>query len=1289
MRISSFYIKGFGIFADVSVEGLGPGLNVFVGDNEAGKSTCLAFFRSMLFGFLDRRSRENLYDFKTGRGLGGRIAFAHPQEGAFTLLRDNGPSGGKVLLEFEDGRRGGAADLARITHGMDRNSYSNVWAVGLTELMTIKNLTGDDVKGALLGAGMGAAVNAVPRARQEVKKQTEALFAKRGSKARINQLLQQLEQVDASIDKAFSQSGQYRQLKEESFSLAGQIEAARQEKTAVKASLFNCEQLLSLWDDWILWGEAVASLEKLAHLPKDFPQDALSRFEAVNAGLEKAGAQKKENQAQLGQKTIELMQCKPDGLLLEKEGAVFALAQRAKTHEQNLIDIEENQNSIDAKEDSLKEVLVSLGPGWTEERAAKTDRSLFAHQQIASHEEALSKACRQADLAAQTFSAANAGLEKARWERISLEGHIKNLPAPEQDFDESACERLLRGQGRFIDLSKRIPALEKQQSALAAQLEQAARQVSASFWPDDLVSLDPSGQAQIRAVHIEKELDRSASALETAGELLEKAQAHLAAKQNQLEEKARLLEEQKAQGTWDSQQIEQARSRLNEARPLVAQLDAARLGLKGSAPGSDRPARLAALAWLAVGAVSAGSILSLWAMLADLGAFALVAGIALAGAGIFGLALRQVRLGKARAQKAHIADLEKTLTGILGRPGPFDQEQMSRLEQEIFNAGQNLAQWQRLEAAHEYACQDAQGCKDELEIARKRLERAKEQEQKAADEWRALCAGLKLPSIAPHELRIVFTESAFARDKNRSLKRIAQELDEARDWLAVYLADAKKLGVFDDRPDPVDVSNLASHELEALARVLERFLEKAKQAKDAARQRDGAAKDLDKAVMQEEQAGRVLEKSRQESQDAAVALEEARKAWDKWLEERHLPKGLDFAGARQALLHMENAARLKNEISSLKAARAARQEAVAAFEKEAKSLFEALGILLDADNPLSQSVIDLGQRAKQNSMNAVRAAGLVSQMEQLKAQAEHLADEIDKLASRKKELFNAAGAENEEDFRQLCEQKKRQEHWEAERDRASLSMKKLAGTPLLDPFFKALGQATKEALFLEIDKAKAAIDELDRRIELFRNSKADADAQMKELAKTGNLGVLLGEREAVKEEIRLMAQKWAKYAVCGFLVDEAAKSFEKEHQPQVLKDAGRYFASVTRGRYRGVLAPVGENLVEALGADSQRKTAEVLSRGTAEQLYLCLRLAYIKNGPKTGLPVIMDDVLANFDPGRAAAFVNVLCDFASENQVLFFTCHPKTARLFAEIAPQTPFFGMDGQGIAPASSWPI
>ena len=75
---------------------------------------------------------------------------------------------------------------------------------------------------------------------------------------------------------------------------------------------------------------------------------------------------------------------------------------------------------------------------------------------------------------------------------------------------------------------------------------------------------------------------------------------------------------------------------------------------------------------------------------------------------------------------------------------------------------------------------------------------------------------------------------------------------------------------------------------------------------------------------------------------------------------------------------------------------------------------------------------------------------------------------------------------------------------------------------------------------------------------------------------------------------------------------------------------------------------------------------EVLSHGTREQLFLSLRLALVSLFARRGvaLPMVLDDVLVNFDHERATASVDVLIDFAEHgHQLLMFTCHEHLARL--------------------------
>ena len=56
MRIDGWHADGFGILKDFERADLEPGVTVLLGENEAGKSTLLAFVRAMLFGFPGART---------------------------------------------------------------------------------------------------------------------------------------------------------------------------------------------------------------------------------------------------------------------------------------------------------------------------------------------------------------------------------------------------------------------------------------------------------------------------------------------------------------------------------------------------------------------------------------------------------------------------------------------------------------------------------------------------------------------------------------------------------------------------------------------------------------------------------------------------------------------------------------------------------------------------------------------------------------------------------------------------------------------------------------------------------------------------------------------------------------------------------------------------------------------------------------------------------------------------------------------------------------------------------
>ncbi len=204
-----------------------------------------------------------------------------------------------------------------------------------------------------------------------------------------------------------------------------------------------------------------------------------------------------------------------------------------------------------------------------------------------------------------------------------------------------------------------------------------------------------------------------------------------------------------------------------------------------------------------------------------------------------------------------------------------------------------------------------------------------------------------------------------------------------------------------------------------------------------------------------------------------------------------------------------------------------------------------------------------------------------------------------------------------------------------------------------------------------------ALDEAAAAHELAVAARRDGERALEELEGSAGVAELELQRGVVLARLERTLEDWTVLSLAESLLVGTLARYERERQPLVVARAAELFGSVTDGRYRGLIARGGTDGkgpgIDALGAGGERVDCGDLSRGTAEQLYLCLRLAYATTFAERAvvLPIVLDDVLVNFDPGRARAVAGVVAEVAATNQVLAFTCHPHVVELLGEAAPGT------------------
>ena len=153
------------------------------------------------------------------------------------------------------------------------------------------------------------------------------------------------------------------------------------------------------------------------------------------------------------------------------------------------------------------------------------------------------------------------------------------------------------------------------------------------------------------------------------------------------------------------------------------------------------------------------------------------------------------------------------------------------------------------------------------------------------------------------------------------------------------------------------------------------------------------------------------------------------------------------------------------------------------------------------------------------------------------------------------------------------------------------------------------------------------------------------------------------EREGVLSQLEAGARSWSVLALARAVLDRSRNVYEAAHRPAVIEKAEHFFTDWTDGRYRRIIAPLGEDIRGIERADGVEVRISGLSRGTSEQLYLALRFGLVQHFVETSgepLPIVMDDILVNFDPERAARAARSIEELSASCQVIYFTCHDST-----------------------------
>jgi DNA repair exonuclease SbcCD ATPase subunit len=214
-----------------------------------------------------------------------------------------------------------------------------------------------------------------------------------------------------------------------------------------------------------------------------------------------------------------------------------------------------------------------------------------------------------------------------------------------------------------------------------------------------------------------------------------------------------------------------------------------------------------------------------------------------------------------------------------------------------------------------------------------------------------------------------------------------------------------------------------------------------------------------------------------------------------------------------------------------------------------------------------------------------------------------------------------------------------------------------------------------ESLTHRMQQARSRVDQLLQR-------QGEVSQEMKTLASDRRLAEVQLEMATLEKQIQVGRSRWKTLAATHRMLEQVCEVYETQRQPETLREASGFLKQLTGGKYTRIWTQLGKNQLRIDNQSGQALPLEVLSRGTREAVFIALRLALASAFSRRGVavPLVVDDVLVNFDSHRAQLAAQVLKDFAAMgHQVIMFTCHEHIMRMFHQIGVQVRVLPVQGE----------
>ncbi|WP_278473065.1 DUF4332 domain-containing protein [Gimesia maris] len=323
MKITRIHVNQFGNWQDLNLAALDPGINVFYGPNETGKSTLMRMIRGILYGFQSDELREHS---RVPDSVPWSALLDIRHQGQFYEIQRQTTANGRGHFSFQSQSRGtsGTELLTSLQSGVNESVYENVFAIGLNELQELGTLHGDQVAQHIYGLTLGPEGQAILDASKAVSHSRQALLSRDAKSGKLPDLYQQLEEIDAKLADLKQQSQRFFNLSDDLQKVRAESDSLKKRKSGLQYQIRGHRFLDRVWKPW----QEVQDLQQqLIQLPvvAEFPEDGVNLLNEYDREIKQVETKLNEIQTELSGLRKQIEQAELDNDLLNFAPSIQSL----------------------------------------------------------------------------------------------------------------------------------------------------------------------------------------------------------------------------------------------------------------------------------------------------------------------------------------------------------------------------------------------------------------------------------------------------------------------------------------------------------------------------------------------------------------------------------------------------------------------------------------------------------------------------------------------------------------------------------------------------------------------------------------------------------------------------------------------------------------------------------------------------------------------------------------------------------------------------------------------------